>query len=416
MPTYASAQSAKNVHGERWTARSIVIIVLCFVLNAVDGMDLLVLSYIAPALQNQWSVTPAELSIVFSSGLGGMALGGLGLAPLADRFGRKRMIMVSIGLMAAAMYASSMAASIASLAAARLFVGVGIGTVLACIAAIAARVAPAHHRNFAVGVLQAGYPIGAMATGFVAAWALPRFGWEAVLAGTACVSLAFVPVVGLVLPESQAPRADRSTTPLAEIIAGQRKRLSILLWIATICGFMALYFITSWITKLAIEAGLAMDKAIIASAIYNFGAFVGTFFSSMAATRYDIRKLCGALLIAAAAVFLWFGGVTMSLPAVLATAFLMGVALQGGFNLLYPIAAQIYPDDVRATGIGWAFGIGRIGAFTGPLLGGWALSRDWPLVAVFGLFCAPLTLAAIAAWNIRMHKASGAKGAQGKVV
>jgi MFS transporter, AAHS family, 4-hydroxybenzoate transporter len=385
---------------EEWTRQSAMIVALCFVLNMVDGMDVLIISYIAPALQKAWSVSPAELAIVFSTGLAGMALGGLGLAPLADRVGRKQMIMVAIALMAAAMYASSYAQSVAQLASIRFVVGTGIGTVLACIAAIAARVAPLKHRNFAVGILQGGYPIGAMITGFVAAWALPVYGWERVLVATAVISAMFVPIVWLVLPGGLTAAPAGPAHKLSETIAGPRKRASIWLWTATICGFMALYFIASWITKLAIEAGLPETNAIIASAIYNFGAFAGTLGGSIAATRFNVHRLCGTLLLLAAAVFLVFGGVSMPLIGVLITAFLMGITLQGGFNMLYPIAAQVYPDKVRATGIGWAFGIGRIGAFTGPLVGGWALAQDWPLVAVFAIFVVPLLIAAFAALSV----------------
>lgn len=400
MAVALAADTAIEGQPEEWTRKSAIIIALCFVLNMVDGMDVLIISYIAPALQKAWTVSPAHLSIVFSAGLAGMALGGLGLAPLADRVGRKQMITLAIALMAVSMWVSSHATSVAQLATIRFFVGTGIGTVLACIAAIAARVAPLKHRNFAVGVLQAGYPIGAMLTGFIAAWALPIYGWQHVLVATAAVSACFVPVVWLVLPANVTSTFDGKAPPLAETIAGDRKRDSLLLWTATICGFMALYFIASWITKLAIEAGLPETKAIVASAVYNFGAFVGTFAGSVLGTRYDVRKLCGGLLLSAAVVFLVFGGVAMPLVGVLVTAFLMGITLQGGFNMLYPIAAQVYPDKVRATGIGWAFGIGRIGAFTGPLVGGWALSQSWPLIAVFGIFVLPLAIAASAAVRI----------------
>jgi MFS transporter, AAHS family, 4-hydroxybenzoate transporter len=393
-----------------WTPKSAMIVALCFVLNMVDGMDVLIVSYIAPALQKDWDVSPAELSIVFSMGLAGMALGGLGLAPLADRVGRKRMILVAISLMSVAMYASSHATSIVQLSAIRFVVGTGIGTVLACIAAIAARVAPAKHRNFAVGVLQAGYPIGAMLTGFAAAWALPLYGWQTMLVATAAISAIFVPIVALVLPHTATAAPEGPAPRLADTISADRRLPSYLLWTATICGFMALYFIASWITKLAIEAGLPETNAIIASAIYNFGAFAGTVAGSIAATRMDVRKLCGALLLMAAVVFLVFGGVAMPLTGVLIAAFLMGITLQGGFNMLYPIAALVYPDKVRATGIGWAFGIGRIGAFTGPILGGWALSQDWPLVAVFGIFVGPLVIAAVAASRIRLQGGVAGEG------
>lgn len=392
---------AQAADGRQWDHRSILIVLLCFALNMVDGMDVLIISYIAPALQQDWGAGPAELSIVFSMGLAGMALGGLGLAPLADRFGRRRMIVLAIGLMALAMVASSFAQSVTQLAAIRFVVGTGIGTVLACIAAIAAKAAPAKHRNFAVGILQGGYPIGAMITGFVTAWALPMSGWRHVLIGAACISALCVPLILAILPAHQGAPGSSRKVPLGEIVAGPRKRNSVLLWTATICGFMALYFITSWITKLAIEAGLPETQAIVASAIYSFGAFAGTLVMSIVGTRFDIRKICAGLLASAIGVFLLFGGVSMPLAGVLVTAFAMGVTLQGGFNALYPIAATVYPDEVRATGIGWAFGIGRIGAFTGPLVGGLALAQNLPLVAVFGIFCVPLAIAALAARSVR---------------
>lgn len=377
-------------------------IAVCFALNMVDGMDILVMSYIAPALQQDWGVRPGELSIVFSIGLAGMAVGGLLLAPLADRFGRRRMIVIALSTMALAMLASSAARSVPQLALCRFVVGTGIGTVLASIAAMAARAAPERHRSFAVGVLQAGYPIGAMITGFVTAWALPRFGWQAVLGGTAVVSGLFVPLVLVAVPRRLSFAVqDAARASLREVLAGPRLRSTLLLWSATICGFMALYFIASWITKLAIEAGLPQTQAIVASATYNFGAFAGTVGMSLLSARLDIRKLSSVLLVGAAGAFLVFGGVSMPLAGVLAGAFVMGVTLQGGVNALYPIGARLYPDAVRATGIGWASGVGRIGAFTGPLVGGLALDLHLPLVAVFGIFCAPLLLAALAALRVR---------------
>lgn len=400
----ADASSGSNTADTGWSPKVIAIVALCFALNMADGMDVLVVSFIAPSLQQQWGVSPAQLAIVFSMGLAGMALGGLGLAPLADRLGRRRVVGGAMGLMAVAMAVSSLTRSIAELATVRFFVGTGIGTVLACISSIAAHVAPRKHRNFAVGVLQAGYPIGAMFTGFITAWALPVFGWQAILLATAVVSAALVPVILTVLPAGLDVAASSVKPRIADVVSGPRLMNSVKLWIATICGFTALYFITSWITKLSIEAGLPQTEAIIASAIYNFGAFAGTVSMSIAGTRYDVRKLSAGLLAATAGVFLFFGGVSLPLWAVLATAFVMGVTLQGGFNMLYPLAAQVYPEYIRATGIGWVFGIGRIGAFCGPLIGGWALGQHWPLVAIFGLFCLPLLIAAWAARSVSLQE------------
>lgn len=401
MPVAATTPPNSAAVETVWTRSSALVIILCFILNMVDGMDVLVVTYIAPALQKAWSIGPGAFSFVFSAGLAGMAIGGLGLAPLADRIGRRRMIVFALVIMTLAMLASSTAKNVQELAAYRVAVGTGIGTVLACIAAVAARVAPEKDRNFAVGVLQAGYPIGAMLSGLATAWALPVYGWEAIMIATATISALCIPLVLILLPPLTEPSTMDGRGRLANIVKGERRGSSILLWVSTVCGFMALYFITSWITKLAIEAGLPQGQAIVASAIYNFGAFSGTLAMSLAGGRFDIRKISSVLLITTAAIFLFFGGITLPLAGVLVTAFFMGAALQGGFNALYPIAARVYPDDLRATGIGWAMGIGRIGAFTGPLLGGWALAEKLPLVAVFGIFCVPLLIASVAVRKIR---------------
>jgi MFS family permease len=311
-------------------------------------------------------------------------------------------VVVALLIMAVATAVSSLSRSVPELGTARFFVGCGIGTVLACIAGIAAETVPTAHRVFGVGILQAAYPLGSMITGFVTAWALPRFGWQHCLIGAAAVCALFVPLVLLVLPAHGADPAAEERPSIAAAIGGARLRSSLLLWVATISGFMALYFVISWITKLAIMAGLPETDAIVASAIYNFGAFAGTVVMSLVGLRLDVRKVCGAMLAAAAGMFLIFGGIHMTLPWVLVTAFLTGFTVQGGYNMLYPIAARMYPDRVRVTGVGWAFGVGRIGAFSGPLIGGWALAQNLPLVVVFGIFCVPLLLAAAIAATLRL--------------
>jgi AAHS family 4-hydroxybenzoate transporter-like MFS transporter len=397
------ASAAFEGHGE-WTRQSRLLIALCFVFNMIDGMDILVMSFISPALQRDWRLSAAEMSVIFSAGLCGMACGGVVVAPLADRFGRRPLILLALALMTLGMILSSRSPTLAYLVVARALIGIGIGTVLACIAALAAAHAPPGRRDFAVGVLQAGYPLGATITGFLTAMYLPALGWRSVLLLTGLAGGVVLALAIALLPKTSADTKTRRRPPLRLVFGKSRWASSLLLWTATICGFMALYFIASWITRLAIEAGLPETQAIFASAIYNIGSFCGVVGMSLAATRFDIRHLASGLLTAAAGAFLWFGGVRMPAGLVLTAAFFLGVVLQGGFNALYPLAARVYPDAVRATGIGWAMGIGRIGAFTGPLLGGRALGLQWPLLAVFGMFCIPLMIAAVCARFIRFER------------
>lgn len=395
--------SQRDLPDESYHPRGIAVMALCFVLNMFDGVNIFTLTYVAPVLQQHFGTDAAHFSVVFSAGLVGMGLGGLFLAPLADRLGRRPLILSALVLMAGAMVASAHAPDIWSLAAIRLVVGLGIGTVLASITALSAGFAPERWRHVAAGVPQAGYPIGATIAGFATAWVLPGQGWAAVFTAAGYLTLVLVPVCWFLLPE--APETARRTHhSIAETIGGGRRRNTLLLWVATVGGFMALYFIASWITKLAIAAGLPQGQAIIASAIYSIGSCVGTILISFAAMRIDLRKLVFANLAIASVLFVLFGGVHMGLTPLLWVCFFIGVTLQGGVNGNYPLAAAIYPAEMRATGLGWAMGIGRVGALLGPLIGGWALSAGLPLVMVFGIFCVPMLATGFAVMSVRLDE------------
>ena len=385
---------------DRWSHRGMAVTALCFLLNMCDGVNIFALTYVAPVLQREFSASTGHFGVVFSAGLLGMAIGGLGLAPLADRFGRRPLILFALTLMAGAMFASACAPGVWSLAADRVAVGVGIGTVLASITALSAGFAPDRWRHVAAGLPQAGYPVGATLAGFVTAWALPRYHWQGIFVGAGAVTLLFLPLCLWALPEAPDRRLTGHLT-LAQALGGRRKRNSQLLWLCSICGFMALYFIASWITRLAIAAGLPPTQAIIASAVYNLGACAGTIAISVAARKIDLRKLVCASLGAASALFLFFGSVRMGLAPLLFVSFLIGITLQGGVNANYPLVASAYPAEARATGLGWAMGVGRIGAMLGPLVGGFAIGEGLPLVAVFGIFCVPMLVTGVAALWIR---------------
>lgn len=404
----------------RWRPIQLLVVALCFLINAIDGMDVLVLSYVAPSLSADWGVNPTALGLVFSSGLAGMALGGIVLAPLADRFGRRPLIIAALTIMTACMLLSAAVSNIGQLVALRFIVGSGIGTVLASMAAMTAEYAPARHRALAVGTLQAGYPIGAVLTGFVVAWILPSIGWQGVLLGAGLVSLLLLPLVIAALPESLAflvlrgrdadhPRiaairqklgdAANPGSPGAEIatddVAPPSRATTLLLWGAVFCGFMVLYFIVSWVPRLAIDAGLSPTHGIYAGAVYNIGAFVGTVGLGFIALRFRLAHLIPIFLIAAATLMLAFGGLHLPVAGVMGLALLLGMALQGGFNGLYPLAANLYPARSRSSGIGRAMGVGRAGAVVGPLLGGYLLAKQFSLIAIFGVFVVPLVLAAL---------------------
>jgi benzoate transport len=398
---------------------------LCFFINAVDGMNVLLMSYLAPSIATDWNLSPTTLGVVFSAGLAGMAIGGLLVAPLGDRFGRRPLILASLLTMSLGMVMSGFAASVNHLLLARLVVGIGIGTVLACMTALVAEFAPPRWRNFAVGLLQGGYPIGATITGFLTAWALVHHTWRFVLLCSGFGSLAFFPVAFLFLPESahflQHLQTRRAPEPLhaspgepsmeipeprksvlSKLLGRHMRRDTLLLWCAIFFGFMVLYSIVSWIPKLAIRAGLDPKDGIYAGAIYNIGAFCGTAILAWLANSAGLKPLIACFLLAAAGLLILFGGVPLSVGALLFTAFLIGVTLQGGFNGIYPLSTCIYPVEVRSSGLGWAMGVGRAGAVIGPMMSGFILSLHAPLILLFVALAIPLLFTSACVIAIRL--------------
>ncbi len=424
---------ARANHARQWTRLSLQVVGLCFMINAVDGMNVFLMSYLAPSISRDWALSPTTLGEIFSAALVGMAIGGLIIAPLGDRYGRRPLILAALLMMSAGMVLSGLAGGVIALLLARVLVGMGIGTVLACMTALVAEFAPPHRRNFSVGLLQGGYPIGATATGFVTGWALVHYSWRSILLFSGFGSLVFFPIGFFLLPESVAflehlrrggsleplnyinrpldePSLDalpseqtrvREKHVLSSLLGKSLRHDTLLLWSAIFFGYMVLYSIVSWIPKLAIDAGLNPRDGIYAGAVYNLGAFAGTAVLARMSDSTRLKLLISFFLLGAAGLLIVFGGVSMPVDAVLLTAFTIGVTLQGGFNGIYPLATCVYPIKVRSSGLGWAMGLGRAGAVIGPMLAGLMLSLHAPLIVLFLTLAAALVIASVSVASIR---------------
>jgi AAHS family 4-hydroxybenzoate transporter-like MFS transporter len=353
-----------------WTRRSVSIVALCFVINMVDGMDVNIMSYIRAALSRDWGVADDTMGYVMSAGTFGMGIGALLIAPFADRLGRKPVILVALALMSAGMLATGLVGSVNALMVARLVVGMGIGTVLATMAALAAETAPEGRKDLAVALVQAGFPLAAVATGFVVAAAQPVIGWQGLLLWAAVLTVAMLPAAWAILPK-QLPLGS-GTEPVGP-------------------GRVARLFSADF------RARTLLLYSIYAGAFYNFGAFLGTACMGLLTLRVRPTVLVPVLLSCAAVALLIFGNVKMSVAGALAMAFVIGLTLQGGYNGMWPIAAGTYPEANRATGIGVAMGVGRGGAVVGPIFAGYLLAAQVPLPSILAIYCVPLLLCALCA-------------------
>ncbi|MEM6938179.1 MAG: MFS transporter [Pseudomonadota bacterium] len=406
------------------SALQMLVFCVCFLMNALDGMDVLVISYAAPLLAEDWSIAPEALGVVFSAGLVGMTTGAMFIAPYADSIGRRKMILLSILLTGGGVLATAAATSLPVLIALRLISGLGIGAMLASVATMASEFAPDMRRNLILGVVLSGYPIGATVFGLVAADVLPVYGWQAIFLGAGVTTLATFPIAWLALPESPtfllsvrpgnalqrlnhilqrlgqpalkelpAQHAQPKVRSVRALFSDELPRETTLLWLAFFMNFAALYFLLSWIPKLATSAGLALELAIYAGAVFNFGAVFGIAVSGLLSQRFGLKRTIAAFLLLTAVLMGAFGLANGSITIMILFG-LIGFFMQGGFVGLYAIAARLYPTEIRTTGVGWAIGAGRTGAIVGPLVGGMFVGMGLAIGTNFRWFAITLILAA----------------------
>lgn len=409
---------------------------ICFLMNMLDGMDVLVISYTAPAIAKAWQIGPETLGVVFSSGLLGMTVGALILAPLADKIGRKNLILISASIMGLCIYITSFAQNVSDLIIYRFISGLGIGAMLATTAALAAEFTPNRTKDFWVSLVVSGYPIGAVVSGLIAAKVIPQNGWQYMFQIAGFASLITLPFIYFLLSESlefyvktqpqnaliklntilkkmghqaiDALPTKQITTniiPVNKLLSADYKKSTYQLWLGLFMAFAALYFMTSWIPKLATNAGLPLELAIYSGTVFNIGAFFGIITQGYFSSKFGLKKTIGIIFIFTAILMLCFGLFVGSKYMLLVLA-MLGFGIQGGFVGLYAVAARVYPTEFRATGVGYAMGAGRVGGIVGPILGGFLIGAGLSVSANFMVFALPAALAGIFTWRLTSKEVS----------
>lgn len=411
-------------------------IFVCFLMNILDGMDVLVISYCAPAIAKSWAVGPEALGVVFSAGLAGMTLGALLLAPFADQIGRKKMILLSAIIMGTGMYLTAYCTDVTQIVFLRFFSGIGIGSMLASTASLTAEYTPDSTKDFWVSLVISGYPVGAVLSGLVAAQIVPTKGWQMMFQLAGIASFVTIPVIWFLLSESldfylkkqpanalskaNAILAKMGRPTLSELpeILEKRVALSVKklvdsefriptfqLWTALFLAFGSLYFLTSWIPKLAESTGLSLSLAIYAGTVFNVGAFFGIVTQGFFSSRIGLKKTI-ALFFVLTALLMAIFKVFIGSDFLLFVFGLLGFGIQGGFVGLYAVAARLYPTEFRTMGVGWAIGMGRLGGVIGPAAGGILIGMGLSMASNFMIFAIPTLLAGVVTFLLSSKKIS----------
>lgn len=398
-------------------------VALTFLLSALDGYDVLSVTFAAPAVTAAWGIGKAALGVVLSAGLVGMALGSFLLAPLADVVGRKTMVLIALALMAVGMLACAYAPDLTHLALWRVVTGLGIGSCVAVINPIAAEFANAKRRPLTVAIMAIGYPVGGVIGGLIAALLLKHHDWPAVfLAGFICALVLF-PLIVAFLPETPSYLATRSkpgslerlNRVLARIghapvtalpdpaMAPQRGYAAVFApgqvgataWItsANVLFTFTVYFVLSWLPQMVADAGFPPSSASAVSAIASSVGAVGGLTLGWLAQRGNLRALVAGAMIGLGVATLSFGFTPPSLALLMLTAGGCGFFLFGGATGLYATLATTFGDAARASGSGFVIGAGRVSSAIAPLVAGWMFASGLgrgEVSAVFGL-CAILS-------------------------
>ena len=406
-------------------------IAICFLMSVLDGMDVLVVSYCAPAIAEDLNLGPKTLGFVFSAGLIGMAIGAIFLAPFADKFGRKKLILASAFIMGFSVLLTAYSGNISQLILMRLVSGLGIGCMLATTATLTSENVLNNSKDFWVSLVISGYPVGAVVSGYVAAAVIPSYGWESMFVFAGLTTLFTIPLIFFFLsespqfylkkqPQGALAKANKilikmnfkpldslpkiglranNKSLVSQLFLDKYKISTLQLWAALFFAFGCLYFLISWIPKLATDAGLSIELAIYAGTIFNVGAFFGIVLQGYFSSKIGLKKTISFFLLLTfllMASFKLFVGTDI----LLLVYFLLGFSLQGGFVGLYSVAARLYPTEFKTTGVGWAIGMGRIGGILAPLIGGFFISIGLSLSANFFIFSIPALFASVLTYYI----------------
>jgi len=392
------------------------------VVMAIEGYDMQLAGFAAPAIIKAWHINKAFFGPVFGFGLFGYMLGATLLGSLGDRFGRKKIIIGGTLWFGVFTLAATHASSITELLALRFIAGLGLGASIPTTLALSVEYAPSRSRATTVGILFIGYNIGAAAAGFIAARLIPQFGWPSVfyIGGIAPLVLSLIlifvlpesigflalkkngvagvsSIVGKLRPDLSFERdarfilreEKRSGVPAKNLFTEGRAAITLLLWFAYISSLTGQFFLTSWLPTVLVGSGLSLGHAVVTgSAVQIGGAFGGLILCWLIDKRGILAVVTSFAIVAPLIAVV--PRVTGSYVLLMPLAFLIGFCLMGGLTGLNGISGTFYPTYIRSTGVGWALGVGRIGSILGPVLGGILISFNPPNSVLFACAAAPV--------------------------
>src|SRR5262245_19844802 len=395
------------------SALQILVIAITIALNAIDGFDVLAISFASPGIANEWGIDRAALGIVLSIEVIGMAIGSVSIGGIADTIGRRPTILGCLVVMAGGMAMTTTVHGVMDLSVWRIVTGLGIGGMLASLNAVAAEFSNARRRHLSVSLMSIGYPMGAVLGGIGAARLLQHYSWRSVFYFGAALTSVMIPIVFAAVPESihwlarKQPagalerinralvKTGRARVPalpaltpearqmsIADIFAPSMRAGTVIVTLAYFFHVTTFYFLAKWIPKIVADFGFPVSSAVTVLVWTNVGGAVGGAVFGLLAQRLSVKVLTIAVLPASTVLVAAFGRSPADLRTLSIICAAAGFCTNAGIVGLFAIIAQVFPTHVRAFGTGFTVGVGRGGSMLAPMLAGFMFTAGYALPVV----------------------------------
>lgn len=405
------------------------IFVICFITLMFDGFDTAVMGFLNTPLVEDWSLKDGTMAPVMMSGLMGLAVGALIAGPLADYYGRKLIVVGSIFFFGLASLVSAYSWDVHSLCLFRFLTGMGLGASMPNTVTILSEFAPARHRSWMITTIYCGFSLGAAACGLVTIWLLKSYSWRSVLVFGGAVPMAFALMLAFTLPEStrfliqnaanrqrlikivnrlvpgladegtefySSERQVQASQSAGALFLPEYRLGTIVLWVAMLSVLLANYLLTSWLPRVMNLYGLTLAQGALIGTIFQIGGMIGNFGIGWVMDKFEHHRVVAAAVFSGAVLCLVLALQQINMSVAAPLVFLIGITVSCVSTGLFAIAAQTYPCAIRATGVSWAAGIGRLGSITGAGTGGLILALGWAPTSIFMIATIPLVISGAA--------------------
>jgi len=416
------------IDSNRLSRSQLLILMMVGLTVVMDGFDVQSMGYVAPAIIADWGVSKAELGPVFGAGLFGMLVGSLTLSVLADKIGRRPVLIWATVFFSLCMLVTAHVTSIGQLQVIRFVTGLGLGAIMPNALALVGEFSPRNKRVTLMMLVSCGYTIGAVLGGLVSAWMIPLWGWQSVFYLGGIFPLLIAALMYVFVPESMqflvvkgrrldevgrtlrridpSLKVDGSTryalaetaqgrAPVVELFREGRGVATVLLWVVNFMNLLNLYFLSSWLPTIATSAGMSTSTAVMVGTTLQVGGVLGTLLMGPVIDRIGFFKVLVPCFALAALSIALIGQPGIGLPLLFLVVTVTGFCIIGGQPAVNALAATYYPTALRSTGLGWSLGIGRWGSIAGPVLGGLLIQFEWSNSEIFLAMAVPTVIAAL---------------------